>query len=235
MPAKRTGKAAAADAKAAPGRGLSDQLIKLGITRDQDLVLHLPLRYEDHTRVVPLSALVSGMTAQAEGVVINADIQYRPRRQLVALIGDEADAGRGAQLILRFFHFYPSMQKALAAGRRVRVFGEVRDGHYGREIVHPQFKVIEPDAPLPDRLTPVYPTTAGLSQETLRKVTARAVGADPVLTAETLPDWLVAKRHLWKFGDAVRFLHAPPPRLSPLAQHALDERTHPAWTRLKFD
>ena len=175
------------------------------------------------------------MTAQAEGVVVNADIQYRPRRQLVALIGDETDAGRGAQLILRFFHFYPSMQKALAVGKRVRVFGEVREGHFGREIVHPQFKVIEPGSPLPDRLTPVYPTTAGLGQETLRKATARVLAADPVLTAETLPDWLIAKRHLWKFDDAVRFLHAPPPRLSPLTQRSLDERTHPAWTRLKFD
>ncbi len=221
-------------AAAAPGRGLADQLARLGIARDEDLVLHLPLRYEDHTRVVALRSLAPGMTAQAEGVVVSTDIQYRPRRQLVALIGDD-DGGRGAQLILRFFHFYPSMQKALAPGQRVRVFGEVREGHFGREIVHPQFKAIEAGAPLPDRLTPVYPTTAGLAQETLRKVTARALAADPALTAETLPDWLIAKRRLWKFDDAVRFLHAPPPRLSPLTQHALDERTHPAWTRLKFD
>jgi len=223
------------EVKAAPGRGLHDQLVKLGIARDQDLVLHLPLRYEDHTRVVPLRALAPGMTAQAEGVVVNTDIQYRPRRQLVALIGDDGEGGRGGQLILRFFHFYPSMQKALAPGQRVRVFGEVREGHFGREIVHPQFKAIEPGAPLPDRLTPVYPTTAGLAQETLRKVTARALAADPALTAETLPDWLIAKRRLWQFGDAVRFLHAPPPRLTDLTQRALDRRTHPAWTRLKFD
>jgi ATP-dependent DNA helicase RecG len=219
-------------ARTAPGRGLHDQLTRLGIAREQDLVLHLPLRYEDHTRTVPLAALVPGPAVQAEGTVVNADVQYRPRRQLVALIADDADGG---QLILRFFHFYPSMQKVLAPGRRVRVFGEVRDGHYGREIVHPQFKAVEPGAPLPDRLTPVYPTTAGLSQDTLRKVTARALAADPAYTAETLPDWLVAKRHLWKFDDAVRFLHAPPPRLSALTQHALDARTHPAWTRLKFD
>ncbi len=127
------------------------------------------------------------------------------------------------------------MQKALAPGARVRVFGEVRDGHFGLEIVHPQFKAVAPDAPLPDRLTPVYPTTAGLAQETLRKLAARALAADPALTAETLPDWMIARRHLWKFADAVRFLHAPPPRLSSLTQRALDERTHPAWTRLKFD
>ena len=138
---------------------------------------------------------------QAEGTVVNTDIQYRPRRQLVCLLEDgDDDRGARAQLVLRFFHFYPNQQKALAAGRRVRVFGEVRDGHFGLEIVHPQFKVVEPGAPLPDRLTPVYPTTAGLAQETLRKVIARALAADPALTAETLPDWLVARRHLWKFA-----------------------------------
>jgi len=222
----------------ASSRGLHDQLVRLGLVRDQDLVLHLPLRYEDHTRVVPLAALRSGTEAQAEGTVVTTDIQYRPRRQLVCLLEDEGSSdghGDRAQLVLRFFHFYPNQQKALAPGRRVRVFGEVRDGHFGREIVHPQFKVVEPGAPLPDRLTPVYPTTAGLGQETLRKVIARALAAEPALTAESLPDWLIQRRHLWKFGDAVGFLHAPPPRLNSLTQRALDERTHPAWTRLKFD
>ncbi len=218
------------------GRGLSDQLVRLGIARDQDLVLHLPLRYEDHTRVVPLAALASGVEQQAEGTVVRTDIQYRPRRQLVCLIEDEdAERGSRAQLVLRFFHFYPNQQKALAPGRRVRVYGEVRDGHLGREIVHPQFKVIAEGESLPDRLTPVYPTTAGLGQDTLRKVVARTLASDPALTAETLPDWLVARLHLWKFADAVRFLHTPPPRLNPLTRRALDERTHPAWTRLKFD
>ena len=225
-----------ASADRAPSRGLPDQLVRLGLVRDQDLVLHLPLRYEDHTRVVPLAALQAGVEQQAEGTVVNADIQYRPRRQLVCLLEDgNDDGGARAQLVLRFFHFYPNQQKTLAPGRRVRVFGEVREGHFGREIVHPQFKVVEPDTPLPDRLTPVYPTTAGLAQETLRKVIARALAADPALTAESLPDTLVARHHLWKFSDAVRFLHAPPPRLSRLTQRALDERTHPAWTRLKFD
>src|SRR4030095_11678869 len=100
--------------------------------------------------------------------VVNTDIRYRPRRQLVSLLEEDEDTGRGAQLVLRFFHFYPSQQKALAPGRRVRVFGEVRDGHFGREMVHPQFAVVAPGSPLPDRLTPVYPTTAGLGQETLR-------------------------------------------------------------------
>ena len=228
--------AKSAEKAKAAGRGLSDQLLRLGIARDQDLVLHLPLRYEDHTRVVPLAELASGVEQQAEGTVVRTDIQYRPRRQLVCLIEDEnAERGTRAQLVLRFFHFYPNQQKALAPGRRVRVYGEVRDGHLGREIVHPQFKLIADGEPLPDRLTPVYPTTAGLGQETLRKVVARALASDPAFTAETLPDWLVARLHLWKFADAVRFLHTPPPRLNPLTRRALDLRTHPAWTRLKFD
>jgi ATP-dependent DNA helicase RecG len=230
-------RAAAKDTpRAKPGAALADKLARLGIAREEDLVLHLPLRYEDHTRVVPLGALVVGVEQQAEGTVVSTDIQYRPRRQLVCVLEDGAtDFGGRAQLVLRFFHFYPSQQKALAPRRRVRVFGEVREGHFGREIVHPQFTVVVPGAPLPDRLTPVYPTTAGLSQDTLRKVVAHALATHPARLAETLPERLVAQRHLWKFGDAVTFLHTPPPRLSPLTQRALDARTHPAWTRLKYD
>ncbi len=215
------------------GRGLADQLAKLGIVRDVDLVLHLPLRYEDHTRVVALTALQPGLAVQSEGVIVNTEIQYRPRRQLICLLADPER--REAQLVLRFFTFYPSQQKVMQPGTRLRVFGDVRPGYFGLEIVHPQFKVVEEGAPLPDRLTPVYPTTAGLGQETLRKVVARTLAADPAMTAETLPEDVVRRRHLWKFDDAVRFLHAPPPRVSELTQRALDARTHPAWTRLKFD
>jgi ATP-dependent DNA helicase RecG len=222
--------------RAKPGAALADKLARLGIAREEDLVLHLPLRYEDHTRLVPLAALAPGSEQQAEGTVVRTEIQYRPRRQLVSVLEDGGDDfGGRAQLVLRFFHFYPSQQKALAPGRRVRVFGEARDGHFGREMVHPQFAVVAPGSPLPDRLTPVYPTTAGLGQETLRKVVAHALAAHPSSLADTLPEKLVAQRHLWKFADAILFLHAPPPRLSPLTQRALDARTHPAWTRLKYD
>ena len=222
--------------RAPAGSGLAEKLAKLGVTREEDLVLHLPLRYEDHTRLVRIAALAAGTTAQTEGVVVRTDIQYRPRRQLVCLLEDpDAAAGARTPLVLRFFTFYPNQQKALQPGHRVRVFGEVREGHFGLEIVHPQFKVVAPGAPLPDRLTPVYPTTAGLGQETLRGVIARALAADPARTAESLPEDFVRRRHLWKFGDAVGFLHAPPPRQNALTQRALDARTHPAWTRLKFD
>jgi ATP-dependent DNA helicase RecG len=223
-------------AERAAAAGLADRLVKLGIAREEDLVLHLPLRYEDHTRLKPIAGLVAGETAQAEGVVVNTDIQYRPRRQLVCLVaGEDAQGERRGQLVLRFFSFYPSQQKALAPGHRVRVFGDVREGYFGLEIVHPQFKVVDADTPLPDRLTPVYPTTAGLAQDTLRKLVVRAIAADASRTAESLPEDFVRRRHLWKFGDAIHFLHAPPPRLSELTQRALDARTHPAWTRLKFD
>jgi len=217
--------------------GLADRLVKLGIAREADLVLHLPLRYEDHTRVRRIDELRAGETAQVDGVVVNTDIQYRPRRQLVCLIGDDdvADGARRPQLVLRFFSFYPSHQKVLAPGNRVRVFGDVRDGYFGLEIVHPQFKVLRGDEPLPDRLTPVYPTTAGLSQDVLRKVIARAIAADASRTQDSLPEDFVRRRQLWKYPDAIRFLHTPPPRISELTQRALDARTHPAWTRLKFD
>ncbi len=218
---------------ASPGKGLADQLARLGIAREADAVLHLPLRYEDHTRLVPLASVQPALSVQTEGVVVRTEIQYRPRRQLVSLIADPDH--REAQLVLRFFTFYPSQQKALQPGQRVRVFGDVRPGYFGLEIVHPQWKAIAEGAPLPDRLTPVYPTTAGLSQETLRKLVARTMAADPALTEDTLPDEIVRRRKLWNFGDAVRFLHAPPPRLTQGVQRSLDERTHPAWTRLKFD
>ncbi len=196
-------------------------------------MLHLPLRYEDHTRVVPLASVRVGETVQAEGVVASAEIQYRPRRQFVCLLRDSERTG--ASLVLRFFSFYPSHQKSLTTGTRVRVFGDVREGYFGPEIVHPQFKVVHEDTPLPDRLTPVYPTTAGLTQDTLRKAVERAIAADPSRTADTLPEPFVRKRGLWKFDDAVRFLHAPPPKLAGSAQKALDARTHSAWVRLKFD
>ena len=212
---------------------LAEKLVRLGIAREEDLVLHLPLRYEDHTRVTALGNVRVGETVQTEGDIVNADIQYRPRRQLVCLLRDARN--EGASLVLRFFSFYPSHRKTLHPGTRVRVFGDVRDGYFGPEIVHPQFKVVQEDTPLPDRLTPIYPTTAGLTQDVLRKVIDRAIAADATRTAESLPEDLVRKRRLWKFNDAVRFLHAPPPRLTGLVQKALDARSHPAWTRLKFD
>ena len=212
---------------ATQGNTLRDKLARLGISREQDLVLHLPLRYEDHTHLCPLAALKPGQAWQVEGTVANSEVQYRGRRQLVCLLEDGE-----AQLVLRFFHFYPSQQKALAPGRRVRAFGDVRQGHFGLEMVHPTFHVVVPGTPLPDRLTPVYPTTAGLAQDVLRKLVHRALARDPAYLAETLPPWTREPRRLWHFAEAVIYLHEPP---ADASQVALDQRTHPAWTRLKFD
>ena len=216
---------AAAEAKA--GNTLSDKLARLGLSRTEDLILHLPLRYEDHTHLCPLAALQPGQACQVEATIANTEIQYRPRRQLVCLLEDG-----GAHLVLRFFHFYPNQQKALAPGRRVRAFGEVRQGRFGPEMVHPSFGVIAPGAPLPDRLTPVYPTTAGLAQDVLRRLIHRALTERPAALAETLPPWIRDRRGLLPFQQAVVYLHEPPPDASA---SALEQRTDPAWTRLKFD
>src|SRR5947209_8198202 len=110
-------KASAPEPRKTPGAALADKLARLGIAREADLVLHLPLRYEDHTRLVPLAALQPGIEQQAEGTVVRVDIQYRPRRQLVCLLEDGADESRErAQLVLRFFHFYPNQQKRWRLG-----------------------------------------------------------------------------------------------------------------------
>jgi len=112
--ASRKSAAGKAPKRAPAGSGLAEKLAKLGVTREQDLVLHLPLRYEDHTRLVRIANLAAGTTAQTEGVVVRSDIQYRPRRQLVCLLEDpDANAGSRTPLVLRFFTFYPNQQKAL--------------------------------------------------------------------------------------------------------------------------
>ncbi len=203
----------------APQRAMA----KLGLTRDIDLALHVPLRYEDETRLDRLAAAREGDTLQVEASVADCRVEFRPRRQLVARLADD----EGESLVLRFLNFYPSQQKQLAVGQRVRVRGELRGGFLGREMVHPTVKPA--GAPLPTTLTPVYPTSAQLPQAYLRKAIASALARAPlgeVLPAGTLPTDLPTLR------DAVNFLHQPPPG-TPLAR--LDERSHPAWQRLKFD
>jgi ATP-dependent DNA helicase RecG len=198
-------------------------MARLGLTRDIDLALHLPARYEDETRIDRLADAREGQTVQVEATVAECRVEFRPRRQLVARLADDD----GEALVLRFLNFYPSQQKQLAAGQRVRVRGELRGGFLGREMVHPAVK--SADAPLPSTLTPVYPTSAQLPQAYLRKAIAAALGRAPlaeVLPPDALPSGLPSLR------EAVLFLHQPPPG-TPLA--ALEERSHPAWQRLKFD
>ena len=198
-------------------------MLKLGLRRDIDLALHLPLRYEDETRVTRLTEAREGQTVQVEATVAECRVEFRPRRQLVArLVDDEGEA-----LVLRFLNFYPSQQKTLAAGARLRVRGEIRGGFLGREMVHP---VVKPaSAALPTTLTPVYPTSAQLPQAYLRKAVASALTRSAL--HEVLPAGAVPAR-LPSCAAALHLLHQPPPG-TPLA--ALEDRSHPAWQRLKFD
>jgi ATP-dependent DNA helicase RecG len=147
-------------------------LRRLGLVRDIDLALHLPLRWEDETRLVPIGRVRDGEMAQVEGVVSECRVEQRSRRQLLVRLEDDS-----GELLLRFLNFYPSQQKLLAVGRRVRARGEVRAGFFGREVVHPAFKAVDEGAPLPTSLTPVYPTTAALPQSYLRKAVVSALHA----------------------------------------------------------
>ena len=157
--------------------------------------------------------------------VLGTEISARPRRQLVARVED----GSGA-LVLRFLNFYPSLQKQLAPGAWLRIFGEVREGFFGAEMIHPRLRVVSEDEPLPDSLTPIYPSTAGLAQSALRKLIDRELRSSRVV--DPLPPALIERLGLMDFDAALRTLHHPPPDADPAA---LEERTHPAWQRIKFD
>ncbi|MEZ5615066.1 MAG: ATP-dependent DNA helicase RecG [Rhodocyclaceae bacterium] len=202
------------------------KLDKLGIRTQSDLVLHLPLRYEDETRLTAIAGLRPGMPAQVEAEIVGSSVQYRPRRQLVVRVQDAA----GDELVLRFLNFYGSQVKQLAAGCRLRLFGEPRGGFLGDEMVHPRYRLVAEGEPLPQAMSPIYPTTAGLSQSALRKCIDFALKEADL--GETLPEPLRGKLRLAPFADSVRLLHHPTPAVS-LAE--LSDREHPAWQRIKFD
>src|SRR5574340_11554 len=201
------------------------KLAKLGIHHRTDLLLHLPLRYEDETRLAPISALQPGMNVQVQGIIAHSEVAFRPRRTLVCRLQD-----KGGELYLRFLNFYPSQQKQLAEGRQIRAVGEVRMGYYGLEMVHPKCRAVDDATPLQQSLTPVYPATAGLSQVVLRKLIANALDTLPL--DDTLPDALLRRMKLAAFADSVRLLHNPPPDISAAS---LEQRSHAAWRRIKFD
>jgi ATP-dependent DNA helicase RecG len=201
-------------------------LRKLGLERDIDLALHIPLRYEDETRIVKLRDAREGDTVQIEATVTDAQVQYRPRRQLVVTVDDGSDT-----CVLRFFSFYPSQQKSLAVGARLRIRGELKGGFLGWQMVHPTYKVAGGE--LPQALTPVYSTVAGLPQAYLRK--AVATGLERADLGETVPPDappVPGGATAWPLRRALQFLHHPTPEVS-LA--ALEDRSHPAWLRLKAE
>ncbi len=211
---------------------IRDKLLKLGITDASSLILHLPFRYEDETRLYPISDVPADRTVQVEGTIIRSEVMYRPRRQLVCQVED----GTGV-LFMRFLNFYGSQIKAYSVGTRVRLLGEARPGFFGVEMVHPKCRILRGNEPLPDALTPIYPSTAGLPSEALRKLISRVLqtgegGNQEGTLCETLPESIRKRCQLQGFKDSVLFLHQPPPNASPAL---LRERTHPAWQRIKFD
>ena len=208
----------------APLSGPARALRKLGLLRDIDLALHLPLRYEDETRLVPIATVRDGDSAQVQGVVRASRVETHPRHQLVVRMADAS-----GELVLRFLHFYPAQQKLLVPGRLLRVRGEVRGGFLGREMVHPAVRSVEPSTPLPAALTPVYPTSAQLPQAYLRKAIASALARAPL--DEIVPPALMPAG-LPPLAAALQALHHPAPGQA-LAE--LENRSRPAWRRLKFD
>jgi len=202
---------------------LARKFERLGLRQPMDFILHLPLRYEDETRVTPVVRLRPGAWAQVEGEVLRSEVVLRPRRQLTATLADES-----GELGLRWLNFYPSQHKQLQAGKRLRARGEVRAGMFGLEMIHPRMGSAE--TPLPDALTPVYPTTEGLAQAALRRAIAQAL--EQADLSECLPPAVLRRYGLHPFDQAIRTLHTPAPDLS---ECELVEKAHPAWVRIKFD
>ena len=188
-------------------------------------MLHLPLRYEDETRLTPIASAVPGAAIQVEGTVRSTEVVFRPKRQLISRIED-----RTGELVLRFFNFYGSQARALAPGARVRAFGEVRTGFFGGEMTHPRFRVLRGEVPLPTALTPIYPTTAGLGQPALRRLIEGALARTRL--DDTLPEEISSRLGLCGFREAIEVLHNPRPGADPAS---FSGRGLPAWRRIKFD
>ena len=206
--------------------GPQKALAKLGLRRAIDLALHLPLRYEDETRIVPIQHTREGEMVQIQGQVTHSEVTFQPRRQLRVTLDDGSDT-----CVLRFLNFYPSHQKTLSVGATVRARGEIRGGFIHREMVHPNFKLAGGE--LPAALTPVYSTVAGLPQAYLRKAVLGGLARADL--SETIPPVFISKNRpcgILSLGEALSFLHHPTP---DVALATLEDRTHPAWQRLKAE
>ncbi len=206
------------------------KLAAFGIETVQDVLFHLPRRYEDRTRVVPLGSLRPGETAVAEVTVDLAEVKFGRRRSLLVRVSD----GTGS-LVLRFFHFSKAQQAGFERGARLRLYGEVRRGPASLEMVHPEYQRFgeQDDVATEDRLTPVYPTGDGIHQLTLRKLSDQALELlDENNLPEWLPDSLRESAGLSDLQAALRYVHRPPPD-ADLA--ALEAGTHPCRQRLAFE
>ncbi len=227
--ADQAGPSAAAPAAAPAPTALAAKLARLGAHRGSDILFVLPLRYEDRTRVLPIGSLQPGMHAVVEGEILLAEVVFRRRRTLLVRLAD----GSGL-LTLRFFHFSAAQLRGLARGSRLRCHGELRRGPLGLEIVHPEYRHLAgPGEPLPQTLTPIYPTTEGLTQGRLRALVDRALQSPASAdTAELLPESLLAHARLPTLREALELVHRPPlgTELGELAAGL-----HPAQRRLAFE
>lgn len=212
------------------GAALAEKLAKVGLENLQDVLFHLPLRYQDRTRITPIGALRPGQDAVVEGIVAGADVVMGRRRSLLVRLQD----GSGT-LSLRFFHFSQAQKEGLKRGTTLRCYGEVRPGATGLEIYHPEYRAQSSDEPAPveQSLTPIYPTTEGLTQQRLRQLSQQALAR---LGPRSLPDWLpdeLARDYrLAPLDEAIRYLHRPPPDADV---EELAEGRHWAQHRLAFE
>ena len=210
-------------------KAIEEKFSKLGVNNEIGLILHLPLRYEDETHLCQISSMPGGEAVQIEGVIVSNKVMYRPRRQLVLQVEDDSGT-----IFIRFLNFYGSQIKTYSIGTRVRLLGTPRSGFFGTEMVHPKCHVVNEKAPLPDSLTPVYPTTAGLSQVMIRKLVRKVLIDKAKIDnlSETIPVKTLKHYRLNGFRDSIMLLHQPTP---DVPAHLLEEHTHPAWSRIKFD
>ena len=213
------------------GEAMAQKLAKVGLENLQDVLFHLPLRYQDRTRVVPIGALRPGQDAVIEGGVSGADVTMGKRRSLVVRLGD----GSGV-LSLRFYHFSNAQKEGLKRGTHLRCYGEARPGASGLEIYHPEYRALngdEPPPPVEQTLTPIYPSTEGLTQQRLRLLCQQSLD---MLGPRSLPDWLpdelARDYHLAPLDDAIRYLHNPP---ADADLDELAEGQHWAQHRLAFE
>lgn len=210
------------------GAKTAEQLSRLGIESVQDVLFHLPLRYEDRTRVCPIADAWPATTVSVQGEVISSDITFGKRRSWVVVMRD----GSGS-MTLRFFHFSAAQKNAVVPGVQIRCFGEVKRGMRGVEMLHPEYRVIQADNEplLQETLTPVYPTTEGLKQASWRQLTSQALvelqRCDP-------EEWLapVLAPQAWSLSQALQYLHRPP---ADASLQWLESGQHPAQQRLIFE
>ena len=212
------------------GKKLAEKLHKLGINNLQDLLFHLPLRYIDRTRVMPIGALQPNMSAVIEGEIQACDVVFGRRRSLMCRLQDDTGS-----VALRFFHFSASQKNNLTKGARLRCYGECRRGSSGLEIYHPEYERLElaSELTLEQTLTPVYPSTDGITQQRLRALSEQVLDLlDSHSLHELLPEDLRRHLHQAPLIEALKYLHRPPANAS--VEQLLDG-DHPYQQRLAFE